>query len=204
MAVSDPELVSSGNILEMEIIILIKRVHHMIESCLQRYMTKEEVVKELKEKALIEPCLVDLVWRRLEEENPEFFSGYYGRLTLRKQITMFKQLPERQCYLMEQSHQEELQNNNHHTTGSQVVHEVMPPRSSQYNLMNSLDGIDKNNAVNSQTEGFPNMSSSVSEMGVGSSFMASSSHFPLHPNSSAEEVSQNREGSELEPARRDI
>ncbi|XP_038973322.1 uncharacterized protein LOC120103663 isoform X2 [Phoenix dactylifera] len=133
MAVSDPERISSD-------IILIKRVQHMIESCLQRYMNKEEVVKELKEKALIEPWLVDLLWRGLEKENPEFFSGYHVRLMLIKQITMFNQLLERQCYLMEQSHQEEHQDNNHHTTGSQVVHEVMPPRSSQYNLMNSLDG----------------------------------------------------------------
>lgn len=41
-----------------------------------------------------------LVWQRLEEENPEFFSAYNVQLVLKKQITLFNQLLEQQYHLM--------------------------------------------------------------------------------------------------------
>lgn len=205
MAVSGSKLVSSRNNLD-EFHTLVKQGQCLIESCLQRYMAKEEVVRDIEEKDLMGPWLTDLVWRRLEKDNPEFFGRYYARLELIKQISMFNQLLECQFQLLEQSKEQDRQNSIHHTRGSQVndmMHEETPPKSSQYDLMNSCDGRNKNNAVNSQPEVSSNLSPFVPEMGVGVASMASSSHFPLHPNGSTKEVLQNRENSDLEPSRRD-
>ncbi|CAH9089505.1 unnamed protein product [Cuscuta europaea] len=75
-------------------------VQNLIERCLQLYMDKDEVVKTLLNRARIDPSFTSLVWRKLEEENADFFQGYYIRLTLKKQIILFNQLLEQQYHLM--------------------------------------------------------------------------------------------------------
>ncbi|CAH9131634.1 unnamed protein product [Cuscuta epithymum] len=75
-------------------------VQNLIERCLQLYMDKDEVIKTLLNRARIDPSFTSLVWRKLEEENADFFQAYYIRLKLKKQIILFNQLLEQQYHLM--------------------------------------------------------------------------------------------------------
>ncbi|XP_039062639.1 uncharacterized protein LOC120207191 [Hibiscus syriacus] len=78
----------------------IELVQNLIERCLQLYMTRDEVVKTLLNRARIDPGFTTLVWQKLEEENADFFSAYYIRLKLKKQIILFNHLLEHQYHLM--------------------------------------------------------------------------------------------------------
>ncbi|XP_047086243.1 uncharacterized protein LOC124697737 isoform X1 [Lolium rigidum] len=78
----------------------IQLVQNLIERCLQLYMSQKEVVHTLSHEAKIEPSFTQLVWQKLEEENPEFFKAYYLRLMLKNQITAFNKLLEDQFQLM--------------------------------------------------------------------------------------------------------
>ncbi|KAK8570386.1 hypothetical protein V6N13_003069 [Hibiscus sabdariffa] len=78
----------------------IELVQNLIERCLQLYMTRDEVVKTLLNRARIDPGFTTLVWQKLEEENADFFSSYYIRLKLKKQIILFNHLLEHQYHLM--------------------------------------------------------------------------------------------------------
>ncbi|KAI9180972.1 hypothetical protein LWI28_009864 [Acer negundo] len=55
----------------------IELVQNLIERCLQLYMNREEVVKTLLTRARIDPGFTTLVWQKLEEENADFFRAYY-------------------------------------------------------------------------------------------------------------------------------
>ncbi|XP_019261342.1 PREDICTED: uncharacterized protein LOC109239252 isoform X2 [Nicotiana attenuata] len=79
----------------------IQLVQNLIERCLQLYMNQEEVVKTLLHQAKIEPGFTELVWQKLEEENPEFFRAYHLRLMLKDQIERFNVLLERQVDAMQ-------------------------------------------------------------------------------------------------------
>lgn len=78
----------------------IELVQNLIERCLQLYMNRGEVVRTLSTRARIEPGFTTLVWKKLEEENSEFFQAYYIRLKLKKQINLFNHLLEHQYNLM--------------------------------------------------------------------------------------------------------
>ncbi|XP_074571678.1 uncharacterized protein LOC141828201 [Curcuma longa] len=78
----------------------IKLVQHLIECCLQLYMTKRDAVRTLSNRARIEPNFIALVWQKLEEENSDFFRAYYIRLKLKKQIILFNQFLQHQYHLM--------------------------------------------------------------------------------------------------------
>ncbi|KAL4204351.1 hypothetical protein AMTRI_Chr01g109340 [Amborella trichopoda] len=78
----------------------IDHVSNLIECCLQKYMNREEVKKVLIDMKNINPSITNLVWKKLEEENPDFFKAYYVKLTLIAQITQFNQLLEGQNQLM--------------------------------------------------------------------------------------------------------
>ncbi|KAM3239777.1 hypothetical protein ACQJBY_053456 [Aegilops geniculata] len=78
----------------------IQLVQNLIERCLQLYMNQKEVVETLSFQAKIEPSFTELVWQKLEEENPEFFKAYYVRLMLKNQINVFNKLLAHQCRLM--------------------------------------------------------------------------------------------------------
>ncbi|KAK4769116.1 hypothetical protein SAY86_027266 [Trapa natans] len=80
----------------------IQLVQNLIERCLQLYMTRKEVMETLLLQAKIEPDFTELVWQKLEEENPEFFNAYYLRLMLKHQIIEFNKLLEQQVQLMHQ------------------------------------------------------------------------------------------------------
>ena len=74
----------------------IETVQNLIEKCLQLYLTKDEVISVLRERATIDAEFTKLIWSRLEGENPQFFKCYNTRLKLKAQITMFNHLLEQQ------------------------------------------------------------------------------------------------------------
>ncbi|KZV56928.1 hypothetical protein F511_30420 [Dorcoceras hygrometricum] len=78
----------------------IELVQNLIERCLQLYMNKDVVVKTLLNRARIDPRFTNLVWQKLEEENPDFFRAYYIRLKLKKQIISFNNLLQHQYDMM--------------------------------------------------------------------------------------------------------
>ncbi|KAM3339535.1 hypothetical protein BC332_26740 [Capsicum chinense] len=78
----------------------IQLVQNLIERCLQLYMNQKEVVSTLLQQAKIEPDFTELVWQKLEEENPEFFRAYYVRLSVKDQIQKFNDLLDRQVKSM--------------------------------------------------------------------------------------------------------
>ncbi|KAL8467619.1 hypothetical protein ACS0TY_031021 [Phlomoides rotata] len=86
----------------------IQLVQNLIERCLQLYMSETEVVNTLLHQAKIEPGFTELVWQKLEAENPDFFRAYYLRLIVKDQIIRFNQLLERQVELMRQVCQNEV------------------------------------------------------------------------------------------------
>ncbi|KAL5056547.1 hypothetical protein RYX36_037229 [Vicia faba] len=77
----------------------IMAIQNLIELCLQSYMNPKEVVETLLVQAKIEPDFTQLVWKKLEEENQEFFKAYYLRLRLKEQITEFNRLLKEQAEL---------------------------------------------------------------------------------------------------------
>ncbi|CAN6704540.1 unnamed protein product [Malus baccata var. baccata] len=77
----------------------IELVQNLIERCLQLYMNRDEVVKTLLTRARIDPGFTTLVWQKLEEENADFFRAYYIRLKLKKQILLFNHLLEHHYHL---------------------------------------------------------------------------------------------------------
>lgn len=87
----------------------IQLVQNLIERCLQLYMPQKEVVQTLQIQAKIEPGFTDLVWQKLEEQNPEFFRSYYTRLKLKDQIVMFNYLLEQQVQVVQKLHRSWLQ-----------------------------------------------------------------------------------------------
>jgi len=86
-------------------------VQNLIERCLQLYLTKEEVVSVLREQATIDPEFTQLIWSKLEEQNPDFFRCYYTRLKLKAQIVMFNHLLEQQVSVVQKMQQGWLGNN---------------------------------------------------------------------------------------------
>ncbi|CAA2970345.1 uncharacterized protein LOC111393169 isoform X2 [Olea europaea var. sylvestris] len=78
----------------------IKLVENRIERCLQLYMNKKEVVNTLIKQDNIDPRFTDIVWRRLEEQYPGFFSAYYLKLLVKEQINEFNRLLSEQVELM--------------------------------------------------------------------------------------------------------
>ncbi|XP_047329838.1 uncharacterized protein LOC124933476 isoform X2 [Impatiens glandulifera] len=80
----------------------IQLVQNLIEQCLQLHMSQKEVMHTLLVKAKIEPGFTELVWQKLEEENPEFFKAYHLRLLVKDQIVQFNMLLEKQAELMRQ------------------------------------------------------------------------------------------------------
>ncbi|EER90343.1 hypothetical protein BDA96_10G330100 [Sorghum bicolor] len=79
---------------------VLHKVQNLIERCLQMYMNQKEVVDALSQHSKIEPCITELVWRQLEQQNPLFFKAYYMRLMLKNQIMVFNKLLQDQFEIM--------------------------------------------------------------------------------------------------------
>uniref|UniRef100_K3WRW7 Uncharacterized protein n=1 Tax=Globisporangium ultimum (strain ATCC 200006 / CBS 805.95 / DAOM BR144) TaxID=431595 RepID=K3WRW7_GLOUD len=70
----------------------ILRVQNMIERCLQQYLSKHDILITLKEQAQIDLEFTNVVWQKLEEQNPSFFRAYNLQLILKEQILAFNYL----------------------------------------------------------------------------------------------------------------
>ncbi|CAN0201558.1 unnamed protein product, partial [Phaeothamnion confervicola] len=78
----------------------IKVVQGLIERCLQKYKSQEEIVATLEEQANVDPHFTMSVWAKLEEQNPEFFYAYNVQLQLLDQIMAYNFLVDEQvCFL---------------------------------------------------------------------------------------------------------
>jgi uncharacterized protein (TIGR01589 family) len=60
-----------------------------------------QVVFTLQQQAQIEPGFTQLVWQKLEEQNPDFFRAYYTRLKLKDHIVLFNHLLEQQVAMFQ-------------------------------------------------------------------------------------------------------
>eukprot|EP01087_Luapelamoeba_hula_P000331 TRINITY_DN10228_c0_g1_i1.p1 TRINITY_DN10228_c0_g1~~TRINITY_DN10228_c0_g1_i1.p1 ORF type:complete len:489 (-),score=83.51 TRINITY_DN10228_c0_g1_i1:134-1600(-) len=81
----------------------IQLVQNLIERCLMLYMNQAEVVTALKSHASIEPNFTNLVWQKLEEQNPDFFKAYHIRLRIKEQINAFNYLVSQQAQLLQKT-----------------------------------------------------------------------------------------------------
>ncbi|ETI38466.1 hypothetical protein F441_15675 [Phytophthora nicotianae CJ01A1] len=70
----------------------ILRVQNLIERCLQQYLSKNDILITLKEQANVDPAFTNVVWQKLEEQNPTFFRAYSLQLQLKEQIIAFNYL----------------------------------------------------------------------------------------------------------------
>jgi len=57
-----------------------------IEKCLQEQLTMEEACTTIYYQFAIDPRVTEIVWRKLEEENPTYFKDYSNRLQHRVQM----------------------------------------------------------------------------------------------------------------------
>jgi uncharacterized protein (TIGR01589 family) len=57
-----------------------------IEKCLQEQLTMEEACTTIYYQFAIDPRVTEIVWRKLEEENPTYFKEYSNRLQGRVQM----------------------------------------------------------------------------------------------------------------------
>ncbi|XP_066370205.1 uncharacterized protein [Miscanthus floridulus] len=87
---------------------VLHKVQNLIERCLQMYMDQKEVVDALSHHSKIEPCITELVWRQLEQQNPLFFEAYYMRLSLKNQIMVFNRLLQDQFAVMNKDFSSEI------------------------------------------------------------------------------------------------
>ncbi|GFP91916.1 hypothetical protein PHJA_001335700 [Phtheirospermum japonicum] len=177
----------------------IELVQNLIERCLQLYMNKDEVVKTLLNRARIDPGFTTLVWQKLEEENADFFRAYYIRLKLKKQIILFNHLLEHQYHLMKypvppkvplapmqngihpMSGQPHMDPMGYSTPTCHIVNGVPAPGNFHPMRMNSGNEMVIDNAVADVSPIMPpnNGMSSMSDMPVSPTSVASSGHFPF-------------------------
>ena len=74
----------------------------MSDACqCQNQMGYLQVVYTLQQQAKVEPGFTQLVWQKLEEQNPDFFKAYYTRLKLKDQIVLFNHLLEQQVAMFQ-------------------------------------------------------------------------------------------------------
>lgn len=74
----------------------IKIVQSLIEPCLPQYMKRQEVMEKLLVEVKISPGLIELAWKKLEEQRQEFFKTHHLMVSLKQQTTKFNQLLEKQ------------------------------------------------------------------------------------------------------------
>ena len=70
----------------------IQLLQNLIESCMQQYMKSMEIVEKLQAEYKINPGFTQVVWKKLEEENQEFFRRYRLMLQAKDQMKEFNRL----------------------------------------------------------------------------------------------------------------
>eukprot|EP01116_Phalansterium_solitarium_P011447 TRINITY_DN27134_c0_g1_i1.p1 TRINITY_DN27134_c0_g1~~TRINITY_DN27134_c0_g1_i1.p1 ORF type:complete len:214 (-),score=58.03 TRINITY_DN27134_c0_g1_i1:21-662(-) len=75
-------------------------IRPLFSECLQMYMTEEETCKILELRAGLDEELSKLIWKRLVELLPRYFSAYGMRLRIKDQITAFNYIVSQQAQSM--------------------------------------------------------------------------------------------------------
>mmetsp|Transcript_5986 Transcript_5986/g.17503 ORF Transcript_5986/g.17503 Transcript_5986/m.17503 type:complete len:190 (-) Transcript_5986:154-723(-) len=79
----------------------VQHVQGLIEHCMKEYMTQAEIISLLHAKAGVQPSLTCLVWKKLEEQNRDFFYAYNVMLRVKDQMVAFNYLAEQQTRVMQ-------------------------------------------------------------------------------------------------------
>jgi len=79
----------------------VQHVQGLIEHCMKEYMTQAEIISLLHAKAGIQPSLTCLVWKKLEDQNKDFFYAYNVMLRVKDQMVAFNYLAEQQTRVMQ-------------------------------------------------------------------------------------------------------
>jgi uncharacterized protein (TIGR01589 family) len=80
-----------------------------------------QVVYTLQQQAKVEPGFTQLVWQKLEEQNPDFFKAYYTRLKLKDQIVLFNHLLEQQVAMFQKMQRQWMA-----PTGGEIPPQALP------------------------------------------------------------------------------
>jgi uncharacterized protein (TIGR01589 family) len=75
------------------------RIQVLLERCIQLYMSGDEAAAVLSVQGGVDKKLAEAIWRKLEEQNPEFFKCYRFRLRLKDQIAAFNYLVTQQAQM---------------------------------------------------------------------------------------------------------
>ncbi|KAL2486078.1 Uncharacterized protein Adt_30834 [Abeliophyllum distichum] len=78
----------------------IAKVQNCIEKCLMVYMNKKEVMDTLITRDHQDPGVAEIVWHRLETQNPDFFKAYHLMRLVKQQIVEFNRLLSEQAEVM--------------------------------------------------------------------------------------------------------
>ena len=89
-----------------------------------------QVVYTLQQQAKVEPGFTQLVWQKLEEQNPDFFKAYYTRLKLKDQIVLFNHLLEQQVAMFQKMQRQWMA-----PTGKLCCRVFPPSRRSSFELL---------------------------------------------------------------------
>jgi len=108
----------------------IQYVQTLIEKCLQQYMDRAEVIDTLKRQINIDSRFTELVWQKLEQQNPEFLKAYNIRLRIKEQITAFNFLVSQQAQTMQNNSQRIPNNLPIQTFPTQQITTTSPPTTS--------------------------------------------------------------------------
>eukprot|EP00002_Diphylleia_rotans_P020154 TRINITY_DN3909_c0_g4_i1.p1 TRINITY_DN3909_c0_g4~~TRINITY_DN3909_c0_g4_i1.p1 ORF type:complete len:442 (-),score=78.55 TRINITY_DN3909_c0_g4_i1:1353-2678(-) len=129
----------------------IQQVQHLIEVCLELYVTKFQVIAALHANANVEPGFTNLVWQKLEEQNQSFFEAYRIRCHLKEQITLFNQLVQKQEHIITQLHPQSQNQPASQNQSQSHSHDMMDePNSPPGNGLQISDGNTGNQGQNTQ------------------------------------------------------
>ena len=103
-------------------------------------MNKREVLAIIEQQAKIAPSFTGLVWQKLQEQNPDFFKAYYGRLRLKDQIVVFNQLIERHYHMLRPNPQATMQLGSHQPVGVQDQRQTPPPPHQEQEMYSQQQG----------------------------------------------------------------
>ncbi len=86
-------------------------VKSLIELCMKQQIRRAEIYSLLERKASIDPGITNMVWQKLEEQNPDFFWAYDVSIKVRDQIIAFNFLFDQHTKLIKLSQPKATQSN---------------------------------------------------------------------------------------------
>lgn len=144
----------------------IEYVQQLIEECLKLYMDKFACIQQIiLTHPNIQPGFINLMWGRLEQQNPEFFRSYNQLLYLKRQIHLFNSLANLQVKLMQQ----------------QDCNFVSSPTSQRTNQVSNINQQQFNSPITNQLSSFSSLQGSQAQPNQFSSGQSTTSSQPNTP-----------------------